>query len=106
MSRAAGEHERRGALVTRVGLPRGTARSHEPLPGEHVAEKSDGGSCRLRGGSAGTCARMRERERENEKKRGETRLGAGDGERPYSARTEPAAGAHLQPPHAGLLGCD
>lgn len=42
MSRAAGEHERRGARAARVDLPRGTARSHEPLPGEHVPEKSVG----------------------------------------------------------------
>jgi len=41
MSRAAGKHERRGARVACAGLPRGTARSHEPLSGKHVPEESD-----------------------------------------------------------------
>jgi len=41
MSRVVGKHERRGARMARASLPRGTARSHEPLPGEHVPEKSD-----------------------------------------------------------------
>lgn len=76
MSRAAGEHERRGARVARVGLPRGTARSHEPLPGEHVLEKSE--ASRAAGGREQGHARVRERSRGGERPERET------AERPYS----------------------
>lgn len=78
MSRAAGEHERRGARAARVDLPRGTARSREPLLGEHVPEEPD--QSRTDRGApkgAGTCAPMRGAVG------GET-PGAGDiSERPY-----------------------